>query len=58
MLYIRIQVIKKLKYEISKASDILKTIWKFLKLLICNGGSASDPDHIVGELVKGFEKES
>ena len=27
------------------------------KLLICgNGGSASDADHIVGELVKGFEK--
>lgn len=27
------------------------------KLLVCgNGGSAADADHIVGELVKGFEK--
>ena len=47
-----------LKYEISKAFDILKyTFENSGKLLICgNGGSASDSDHIVGELVKGFEK--
>ena len=47
-----------LKYEISKAFDILKYTFEHSgKLLICgNGGSASDSDHIVGELVKGFEK--
>lgn len=43
--------------EISKASDALISCYeKGNKVLVCgNGGSCSDSDHIVGELMKGFE---
>lgn len=54
------------KYEYIKIlEDNILEIFKALKesyqangkLLVCgNGGSASDSDHIVGELVKGFRK--
>lgn len=44
--------------EISKASECLINCFKGGgKLLVCgNGGSSSDSDHIVGELLKGFEQ--
>jgi phosphoheptose isomerase len=44
--------------EISKASKCLINCFKGGgKLLVCgNGGSSSDSDHIVGELLKGFEQ--
>jgi D-sedoheptulose 7-phosphate isomerase len=44
--------------EIAKAAECLITCFqKGGKLLICgNGGSSSDSDHIVGELMKGFEQ--
>jgi D-sedoheptulose 7-phosphate isomerase len=43
--------------DIQAAYDFLSTTYrKGGKLLICgNGGSAADSDHIVGELMKGFE---
>lgn len=43
--------------EIQKAADCLVTCYQNdCKVLICgNGGSCSDSDHIVGELMKGFE---
>lgn len=46
-----------LKDKIFKASECLTQCFKNGgKLLICgNGGSSSDSDHIVGELMKGFE---
>ncbi len=42
--------------DIIKAFDIIRDCYKNKgKLLICgNGGSASDSEHIVGELMKGF----
>lgn len=44
--------------DITRAYDLLcNTFDEGGKLLICgNGGSAADSDHIVGELMKGFEK--
>lgn len=46
-----------LKDEIRQAADSLINCYqKGNKLLVCgNGGSSSDSDHIVGELMKGFE---
>src|SRR5215207_4538213 len=49
-----------LKYcvaDIDAAYNLLSTTYRNGgKLLICgNGGSAADSDHIVGELMKGFE---
>ncbi len=43
--------------DILKAFDVLKdAYYNGAKLLICgNGGSASDSEHIVGELMKGFK---
>ena len=43
--------------DIQAAYDLLCTTYHAGgKLLICgNGGSAADSDHIVGELMKGFE---
>jgi len=39
------------------ASAIINSFTAGGKLLVCgNGGSCSDSDHIVGELMKGFEK--
>lgn len=42
--------------EVNEAFEILKTSYENGgKLLVCgNGGSASDSEHIVGELMKGF----
>jgi D-sedoheptulose 7-phosphate isomerase len=44
--------------EIAKAANcLIKCFQQGGKLLICgNGGSCSDSDHIVGELMKGFEQ--
>lgn len=46
-----------LKEEISKAAEsLIECYRKGNKVLVCgNGGSCSDSDHIVGELMKGFE---
>lgn len=46
------------KIEIIKACELLiNTFLSGNKLLVCgNGGSASDSEHIVGELMKGFCK--
>src|SRR5215213_8911917 len=43
--------------DIQAAYDLLNTTYHNSgKLLICgNGGSSADSDHIVGELMKGFE---
>jgi len=43
--------------EIQKAAEsIISSYQQGGKLLVCgNGGSSSDSDHIVGELMKGFE---
>lgn len=43
--------------DIEKAFSVLSSTYKNGgKLLVCgNGGSASDADHIVGELMKGFK---
>jgi D-sedoheptulose 7-phosphate isomerase len=44
--------------EINKAADALVGFYEQGKkvLVCCNGGSFSDSDHIVGELMKDFEK--
>lgn len=54
----RYPALKKCKTEIGLALEkIISTYELGGKLLICgNGGSASDADHIVGELMKGFLK--
>lgn len=40
----------------SSVEVILERVKKGAKILLCgNGGSASDSDHIVGELMKGFD---
>ncbi len=46
-----------LKNEIQKAGECLINCYvQGKKVLVCgNGGSCSDSDHIVGELMKGFE---
>jgi len=45
------------KEDIRKAYELLETVYqKGRKLLVCgNGGSASDSEHIVGELMKEFK---
>jgi D-sedoheptulose 7-phosphate isomerase len=50
--------LKLIKKELEEACNILIDSFKHgNKLLVCgNGGSASDSDHITGELMKGFEK--
>lgn len=47
------------EHEIRKAAESLTECFKQgRKLLVCgNGGSCSDSDHIVGELMKDFEQE-
>lgn len=49
---------KDVEADIWRAADILvMSFHNGRKLLLCgNGGSNSDADHIVGELVKGFKK--
>jgi phosphoheptose isomerase len=46
-----------LENEISRAAEcLIRCFMGGRKLLICgNGGSSADSDHIVGELMKGFE---
>ena len=53
----RYNVLLPLKEHISKAvTEIIKTFRSGGKVLVCgNGGSCSDADHIVGELMKSFE---
>lgn len=48
----------KCKADIMRAFEIMEETYKYGKiLLICgNGGSSSDAEHIVGELMKGFKK--
>ena len=54
----RYPVLEKNKNDINKAFELLRDSFKNgHKLLIAgNGGSNSDADHIVGELMKGFVK--
>lgn len=53
----RYPVLTNLNQAISSSFDLLYTCFKNQKkLLLCgNGGSASDSDHIAGELLKGFK---
>lgn len=57
MLYERYPALEVCKKDIEKAlSMMIETYKKGGKILICgNGGSASDSEHIVGELLKGFK---
>lgn len=57
MLYERYPALEVCKKDIEKAlSMMVETYKKGGKILICgNGGSASDSEHIVGELLKGFK---
>ena len=56
MLYERYPALEVCRPDIEKAlSLMIETYKKGGKILICgNGGSASDSEHIVGELLKGF----
>jgi len=56
MLYERYPALGEYKNDIEKALDMLIDTYKRGgKVLVCgNGGSASDSEHIVGELMKGF----
>lgn len=56
MLYERYPALEACKEDIEKAVEMMvETYQKGGKILICgNGGSASDSEHIVGELLKGF----
>lgn len=56
MLYERYPALNSCKGEIEKALGLLISTYKNGgKVLVCgNGGSASDSEHIVGELMKGF----
>ena len=56
MLYERYPALNSCKEEIEKALEmLLDTYNNGGKVLVCgNGGSASDCEHIVGELMKGF----
>lgn len=58
-LFHRYPVLAPIKEEIHRAYEILTDTYNNKgKLLVCgNGGSASDSDHIVGELMKGFYKQ-
>ena len=54
----RYNTLSVVKSELEESANILINCFKNgNKLLVCgNGGSASDSDHITGELMKGFEK--
>ena len=56
MLYERYPALNACRDDIEKAIDLLFDTYKNGgKVLVCgNGGSASDSEHIVGELMKGF----
>lgn len=55
----RYPALESVSREVSEAFEILKTSYENGgKLLVCgNGGSASDSEHIVGELMKGFYRQ-
>ncbi|MDN4524077.1 D-sedoheptulose-7-phosphate isomerase [Fictibacillus fluitans] len=55
-LFTRYQMLKSCEDSIIQAYEILESAYRAGgKVLVCgNGGSASDSDHIVGELMKGF----
>lgn len=57
-LYERYPQLKGCEVEIKKAFDVLLASYRADgKVLVCgNGGSASDAEHIVGELLKKFKK--
>lgn len=59
MLYERYPALEVCREEIENAVDLLISTYKNGgKVLVCgNGGSASDSEHIVGELMKGFLSE-
>ena len=52
----RYPALEPIKEELKKAADLMEAVVKNGgKILVCgNGGSCSDGDHIVGELMKGF----
>lgn len=54
----RYKELEPLRLDLEEACKILISSFSIgNKLLVCgNGGSASDSDHITGELMKGFEK--
>lgn len=54
----RYPALTKVENEIHNAAEcLIKCYEQQRKVLVCgNGGSSSDSDHIVGELMKGFEK--
>lgn len=56
MLYERYPALNSCRKDIEKALELLLDTYKNGgKVLVCgNGGSASDSEHIVGELMKGF----
>lgn len=56
MLYERYPALEQCKEDIEKALKLMINTYKNGgKILVCgNGGSASDSEHIVGELMKGF----
>ena len=57
-LFTRYQDLEVCKQDILKAFDVIAaTLKEGHKLLLCgNGGSSSDAEHIVGELLKNFKK--
>ena len=57
-LFARYPALEACRADISSAYDVLCASYRAGgKLLVCgNGGSASDADHIVGELLKKFKR--
>ena len=57
-LYVRYPQLEGCRGEVSKAFDLLLACYRAGgKVLVCgNGGSASDSEHIVGELMKKFRR--
>lgn len=57
LLIMRYPQLEPLTEEVQRAADaMIKCYEQGKKILVCgNGGSCSDSDHIVGELMKGFE---
>ncbi len=55
----RYPALESVRGQVSEAFEILRTSYENGgKLLVCgNGGSASDSEHIVGELMKGFYRQ-
>ncbi len=55
----RYPALESVRGQVSETFEILRTSYENGgKLLVCgNGGSASDSEHIVGELMKGFYRQ-